>query len=247
MSHRLGRKLGVATATAFVAIAVGVLVAPGAAPVTAYHARAEIWVGSPIDGQWASTANCSTASYPSDICGWPTKHHTFLNGMPYRGDWGADLGVTAGAAVRLYAAPQNTSHVIEAKVEKRIPSCAALSSTETLAARLARGGETVVVGLYRNVNGTRTRSGWVAYTHIVPASTITAGKWISQWGTTLGTVGKYTSNKCWDGVHLHLEMTNDTHYSCFNRGFGSRTTIKPSNFIGFVGGSRVSAARTACP
>lgn len=229
-------------------VAGAILVAIGVSgPASAHHARAEIWVGSPISGTWASTANCANATYPSAVCGWPTKHHTYLNGMPHRGDWGADLGVKEGAVVKLFAAPRNTSHRVEAKVEKRIPTCAPISSTETRAQRIARGGETVVIGLYRNVDGKRIRSGWVTYAHIIPTSKMKEGSWIPRWGEPIGTVGKYKSNKCWDGVHLHIEMTNDTHYSCFNRGYGSRATIKPSNFIGFVGGSRVAAARTGCP
>lgn len=212
-----------------------------ASPAGAAPARSSVWVGSPINGKWALwDGYCPGAVYPSANCSWPTVHHTYYNGMPYRGDWGTDLGVGAGQAVQLYAAPNETWRTITAKVEKVNLACAARSG-ETYQQTFNRGGHSVVVGLYEGA----TRIGWVTYTHV--NANVSAGQWINRWGTQVGTVGQYASNSCWTGVHLHIEMTNESNYSCFNRGWGSGSAISKTNFIGFLGGAYRTAPRQACP
>lgn len=205
-------------------------------------ARSVVWVGSPVNGTWALwDGACPGATYPSGACSWPTVHHTYRNGMAHAGDWGADLGVReAGQDVLLYAAPNETSRTITAKVETVVLACGALSG-ETYEQTRARGGNAVVVGLYEG----STRIGWVTYTHVDPA--VSAGHWISRWGTRVGTVGAYTANGCWTGVHLHVEMTNEANYSCFNRGWGSGQAMSRTNFIEFLGGAYRSAPRQPCP
>ncbi|MGY2084872.1 hypothetical protein [Blastococcus sp. SYSU DS0539] len=161
--------------------------------------------------------------------------------MPYRGDWGADFGqVWAGQEVKLYAAPQQSGRSIGAKVEKVLLSCA-IRAGETYEQARQRGGHTVVIGLYEG----GTRIGWVAYAHVNPR--VSQGAWVSRWGTTVGTVGSYHSNSCWTGVHLHIELTNETNYSCYNRGWRPGQQMYRTNFIGFLGGAYAYAPRQACP
>lgn len=213
----------------------------GAGPASASPARTSVWVGSPIDGRWALwDGYCPGAQYPSDLCSWPTVHHSFTNGMPYAGDWAADLGAGAGQAVNLYAAPNDTWRTITAKVERVVLSCAPRSG-ETYQQTLSRGGNAVVVGVYEN----QTRVGWLTYTHVNPS--VSPGQWINRWGAQVGTVGSYTPNSCWTGAHLHMEMTNESNYSCFNRGWHSGQPMSKSNFVGFLGGAYRTAPRQACP
>ncbi|OKI64341.1 hypothetical protein [Micromonospora sp. CB01531] len=229
-----------AIGTAVIA-AITLILFSAATPASAATARSSVWVGSPINGNWAVwDSACNGAIYPSSACSWPTVHHTFRNGMPYAGDWSVDLGVSAGQDVLLYAAPNETWRTISAKVETVVLACAARSG-ETYEQTRARGGNAVVVGLYEG----SSRIGWVTYTHVNP--TVGAGQWIGRWDTRVGTVGNYTSNSCWTGVHLHVEMTNETNYSCFNRGWGSGQAMSRTNFIGFLGGAYRTAPRQACP
>lgn len=234
----LWRRAGIVAAAMIAAAGLAVLVptAAHAAP-----ARTPVWVGSPINGTWAVwDGYCPGASYPSATCEWPSVHHTFFWGMPYRGDWGVDLHVGAGQGVILYAAPNDTSRTITAKVEQVRLACSALPG-ESYQQTYNRGGNTVVVGIYEG----STRIGWVAYVHIVPS--VSAGQWINRWGTQLGTVGSFTSNSCWTGVHLHVEMTNETNYSCYNKGWTSGQAMNRTNFIGFLGGAYRTAPRQPCP
>jgi hypothetical protein len=212
-------------------------------PAPAEAGGPAVWVGSPVNGRWPTADGCSGSGgqYPSATCSLPRAHHTFFFGMPYRGDWGVDLqGVSAGNSVRLYAAPRSSSTAVRAKVETVRNACAARSG-ESSAQTAARGGKVVVVGIYAN----GSRVGWVSYAHVQPS--VSSGQWINRWGTQIGTVGRYTSNSCWRGVHLHFEMTNQSDYSCYNRGWRPGQAISRTNFMGFVGGRYATSPRTACP
>ncbi|SEP29515.1 M23 family metallopeptidase [Trujillonella endophytica] len=213
-----------------------------AAPADAAPARTAVWVGSPIEGTWPTSDGCSGsgARYPSDDCSLPTAHHTYQWGMPYTGDWGIDIGASAGQAVTLYAAPQQGGRSIGAKVERVTLACSARSG-ESYEQTRRRGGNTVVVGLYEG----GTRIGWVTYAHVDPY--VSQGQSINRWNTTIGTVGRYSANSCWTGPHLHVEMTNETNYSCYNRGWRPGQQMYRSNFIGFLGGAYASGTRQACP
>ncbi|MFP5346457.1 MAG: hypothetical protein ACLGIA_05470 [Actinomycetes bacterium] len=230
------------TAAAVLALVVAsLLTVVGPAAAGQGPARTPVWVGSPINGRWAVwDGYCPGAVYPSDYCSWPTVHHSFSNGMPYVGDWAADLGVGAGQPVNVYAAPNDSSRTITARVEQVGLSCAPRPG-ESYAQTLSRGGNAVVVAMYDG----GTRIGWVTYTHVNPS--VAAGQWINRWGAQVGTVGSYTPNSCWTGVHLHVEMTNETNYSCFNKGWQSGQAMSKSNFIGFLGGAYRTAPRQACP
>lgn len=141
-------------------------------------------------------------------------------------------GVTVGEDVILYAAPQNTSNTITARVTVG-PACADGVNSH--------GGKMVKVNFYRG----STFIGWVAYAHIDP--TVRNGQTISRWGTKLGDVGRYTSNGCWGDVHLHMEFYNVHNYACYNRSFRDNQAYARQNFFGFVGGNYASAAYRACP
>ncbi len=193
-----------------------------------------------------------TTAYPSVYCSLPYAHHTYRYGEPRAGDWGVDLPVPqSGTKVKVFAAPQSTAHRITAKIIRRTFACGPASTDKTSADRLARGGHAVVVGFYSG----STKIGTVRYLHIDAAKGIVDGASISRWGTVVGTVGTYKSNGCWMGRHLHLELASEHGYACFNGGFkpnrtnlGARqTSIKESNFIGFVGGNYVKGPRQACP
>jgi hypothetical protein len=152
----------------------------------------------------------------------------------YLDDWAGDLqGVTAGTGVYLYAAPNDTSIPVSARVETVGPACASGSPAD--------GGYRVTVALYSG----STRIGTVTYAHIQPS--VSQGATISRWGTLLGTVGSYRWSSCWQGVHVHVEMSSQHHYSCFNRGWSPGQKVNPTNFIGFIGGNYASDRRQACP
>jgi len=219
-----------------------------------------VWIGSPVNGHWPTNEyhgawDCylSTA-YPSDRCSLPYAHHSFYYGDKYLGDWAADLqGVTTSTPVKVFAAPENTALTITAKVANVTYACAARSG-ETSAQRLARGGRAVVVAFY---NGS-TKIGTAKYVHINPVSGITTGATIPRWNKTIGYPGSYKAGSCWGGVHVHFEMTSWLHYACYNKGYYPRptsstdlkhapSTIKESNFIGYIGGNYASGPRKMCP
>jgi hypothetical protein len=180
-----------------------------------------VWIGSPIDGTWGK--------YESSL---PANHH-----IPYGGDWSVDLVTGAGNAVMLYAAPQETSRAITAKVDSVRPACKS--------GVVSDGGHVVVVGIYEG----GTRIGWAAYAHINPS--VSTGQTISRWGTNLGTIGTYRWDDrpegCWAGAHVHFEAYNQRNYACYNRGYGLGSRVNRTNFIGFVGGDFARSKRAACP
>lgn len=143
-----------------------------------------------------------------------------------------DLPAPKGTDVILYVAPQVDSDNVVTKVERISDSCK----------DGRKGGKTVRVGVY--IEGQKV--GEIAYAHLVPS--VGTGD-INRWGTRLGTLFSTTDTdpKCWTGPHLHLEMGNVSGYSCFNRGYGPGQAFSETNFIGFVGGNRVSGERKACP
>ncbi len=170
-------------------------------------------------------------------------HHTYGWGNPYAGDFGIDEGnVAVGGAVRLFAAPQDTrlDNAITARVESTGLACAPRRG-ESYGQTRARGGDYVRVGVY---NG-GARSGTVTFVHV--SATVGGGQPISRWGGQVGTVGQWTANSCWTGVHLHVELYNDTNYACYNRGFRPGQAVRATNFIGYLGGSFASGPRQACP
>lgn len=195
-----------------------------------------VWVGSPFNGNWPNSNGCP-AAYPSDTCSLPSVHRiVYYNPVGgYLDDWAADIGqgLPAGTGVYLYAAPQTGGLPISVKVETVGPACAS--------GVIGYGGYRVTVAFYYY----STRIGTVTYAHINPA--LSQGSWISRWGTFLGTVGSYTGNSCWTGTHVHLEMSSQHNYACYNRGWAPGQYMNATNFIGFIGGNYASAPRQPCP
>lgn len=225
-----------------VAIA-AVIVAIPVSPANAGVARTPVWVGAPLAGIWPTADRCAGAAYPSASCSLPSAHHTFRWSNAYPGDWGYDQQrVTAGAAVRLYAAPQNTAYnnQIIARVQSVRTACAPRSG-ESTAATLSRGGRAITVAIFHNT----TKIGTVTFVHV--DSGLSAGQTISRWGSQVGTIGRYTSNSCWTGVHLHAELYNESNYACYNKGWRPGQTMNAANFIGYLGGAFASAPRRPCP
>ncbi len=228
---------------------VGLLMVAGLAVVQVDRARPvgasvdpEVWIGSPFDGQWASSDGCP-APFPSYACSEPAYHSVDyypFDGTPRAQSWATDIGgspVVAGTPVYLYAAPQVTGVAITTKVDEVGAACAPGHGS---------AGQVVVIGIYTGA----TKIGTVAYAHVVAA--VTQGQTIDRWGTQIGTVGGgYTTSTCWKGLHLHLEMGSTNNYSCYNGGlhFGSPwgDPIYKTNFVGFIGGNRTSTSRQQCP
>jgi hypothetical protein len=211
-------------------VMVGIGIVPSTEPAIAHALHPAVWVGAPAPSQrWAV--------YSSSL---PQNHATYYWGNPYRGDWSVDLKTSAGSEVRVYAAPNNTSLAIAAKVERVLLACAARSG-ESWEQTRRRGGQTVVVGFYHG----GSQIGTAAYAHINP--TVSGGQWISRWGTLLGDVGAFSGNSCWDGSHIHFELLNMHHYACFNRGYGLGQTLYKTNFVGFIGGDYARSAKQPCP
>lgn len=204
MAGRRGTILGILLATVALTSAAAVAF-PTAASATV---DPEVWIGSPYNGNWASSKDCP-APYPSDSCSEPQYHHVVyagLAGLSAGQAWATDIGnISVGTAIRLYAAPQVGGMSITAKVQTVTPACGDHV--------VAHGGYVVVVVFY---HGT-TKIGYAAYAHLNPA--VHSGQIINRWGTMLGTVGSYTLNGCWRGVHTHIELGNTHNYSCFNKGW----------------------------
>jgi len=168
-------------------------------------ANPAVWVGSPLSATWPTGTSL------------PSQHH-----RPYNGDWSADLqSVSVNAPVVLYAAPQDSSVAIRTVVETVRAACAS--------GVIPQGGHRVTVAFYAG----STKIGTATYAHINPS--VAQGATISRWGTTLGTVGTYTSNSCWDGRHVHFEMYAQSNYACYNRGWTPGQRMSPTNFVGFTG------------
>ena len=188
-----------------------------AASRAAAAANPAVWVGSPLSATWPTGTSL------------PSQHH-----RPYGGDWSADLqSVSANAPVVLYAAPQVSSVAIRAVVETVRPACAS--------GVISQGGHRVTVAFYTG----STKIGTATYAHINPS--VAQGATISRWGTTLGTVGTYTTSSCWDGRHVHFEMYSQLNYACYNRGWTPGQRMSPTNFVGYTGGAFASGIRQPCP
>jgi hypothetical protein len=204
--------------------------------------RTPVWIGSPIVATWPNAAGCSGVRYPSADCSLPFAHHTFHYGNPYRGDFGIDQQNVSTPEIVLYAAPRdpNLGSQIRAKVDGIGLACA-VRAGETYEATRRRGGNYLKIGIY---HGT-TRVGTVTYVHVNPA--VSVGQWVNRWGSHIANVGSYTSNSCWTGRHLHLELYNDVNYACYNRSWRPGQQMYRSNFVGYLGGSFVSGAQQGCP
>jgi len=171
----------------------------------------------------------------------PTVHHIeFYSSFDWGtgiDDWAADdQGVVQNEPVMLFAAPVNGGYTVSAHIDTVGPACAS--------GVISQGGYRVTVGIYAG----STKIGTVTYAHINPL--VSAGQWVSRWGTEIGTVGgKYTVGACWTGVHVHIEMANRHNYSCFSNIFvkypGAKLT--QTNFQGYLGGDYASGPRQACP
>jgi hypothetical protein len=229
-------------------IAAGVLVligvhAAGGSPDDPLAARNDhlpaIWVGSPVDGRWPDSDGCPGT--PA-TCSLPNRHH-----VPYGGDWAADIqGVGAGTAVLVYAAPENSSRAVIAKIEKIGNACKA-AAKETAAQARSRGGEVVHVAFF--IDGTKI--GKAIYAHVDPSdaarTALVSGQPINRWGFNLGAVGRYAKNGCWTGVHLHFELVSAHAWACYNVGWSPKQEVRKTNFFGFVGGNNARAVKTSCP
>jgi hypothetical protein len=231
------RKLTAAAAVIMAAMVPALLSMPPAAASTPDPA---VWIGSPVNGTWPNKAGCPGATYPSDSCSLPTVHHivyysTFDWGTGID-DWAADdQGVTPGERVMLYAAPVNSGYTVSAHIDTVGPACAS--------GRISDGGYRVTVGIYAG----STKIGTVTYAHIKPS--VSAGQWVPRWGARIGSVGSYTWSSCWQGPHVHIEMSNRHNYSCFSNIFLKYPGAKLSetNFQGYLGGGYASGSRRACP
>ena len=190
---------------------------PASAPTSAGGAR-KVWVGSPVEGQWA----------------WEGSSLPQNHALSYGGDWSVDLPSAAGRGVFLYAAPQDGQSRIDAKVEAIAPACKSHV--------IADGGYQVRVGLYHG----STKLGVATYAHLNP--TVSVGQSLNRWGTQLGTVGSYKRDPygCWDGTHVHVELYDQTWYSCFNKDYRLRSVVHVHDFIGFIGANVAGGKRQAC-
>lgn len=198
-----------------------------------------VWVGSPVSGAWPNTDGCSGASYPSSACSLPTVHHAVYQSSFDWGsglsDWAADdQGVSPGQRVMLYVAPVGSGYNPITRIDTVAPACASGNPAD--------GGYRVTVGVWVGA----TKIGTVTYAHINPW--VSQGQTVPRWGTQLGTVGSYNWSRCWQGSHVHIEMTSRHNYSCFSNIFtrypGAR--LSETNFQGYLGGSYASGPRQAC-
>ena len=191
----------------------------------------EVWVGAPATGAWP--AEC-TSTYPSNTCSVPKYHwdvDSNNDGVGNDGNWSADLRISGGTRLYLYVAPQITSDVITTKVEKVSDACKFPGN----------GGKMVRIAVYKGTS----KIGQIIYMHLTPNTTPIQGTTISRWGGYLGTVasGLPVNPLCWKGAHVHFEMYNQANYACYFK----RISFVAKNFLGFMGGNRVSGNRMPCP
>lgn len=176
----------------------------------------QVWVGSPVDGSWSRSEGAAT-------------HHWLANASD-QGDWAVDLEANAGQPAFLYAAPQNGSDTITARVDQVGPSC-----------RNGGGGSFATIGLYSG----STRVGSVTYAHLQLA--VSPGQTLDRWGALIGYVGTYSYDEsCWTGPHVHFQLYSSRHYACFNKGYTPGYPVKRTNFLGFSGGSVAGGPRQRC-
>jgi hypothetical protein len=205
------------------------------APASASDPTPVVWVGSPLGSStWPTADGCGVGD--STNCSLPSEHHAVYpntsNGE--LGDWAMDLqSVAVGAPVVLYAAPQDGSLPVTATVQAVAPACAS--------GVISDGGYRVTVEL--STNGAPI--GTVTYAHLDPS--VQQGQVIDRWGSQVGTVGSYDASGCWQGVHSHVELSNQTKYSCYNSSFVPGQQVDATNFIGFLGGDYASGRHAACP
>jgi hypothetical protein len=200
----------------------------------------EVWVGAPADGTWPSACTPEKSFYPSNACSLPAWHWDLNSGSGAMndGDWSVDLRIKPGVKLYLYVAPQVSTDVITTQVEAVTDACTT-----------GKGGKAVKIAVY---NKSLAKIGQIIYAHLVPADGVKAGAKIDSWGGYLGKVadkadGLTYNTKCWTGPHVHFEMYNRKGFSCYNRGFTPDSTFSSTNFLGFLGGDRVSTPRTPCP
>lgn len=213
----------------------------GVAPASA-RTDAEFWIGSPVDGHWASSSGCP-ASFPSRRCADPRYHaveYSSLAGTSRDRTWAVDLGgspLDEGTGVYLYLTPYGAGVSLTTKVDGLGPACAPGTG---------RAGRVVVIGVY---HGSR-RVGTVAYAYVKP--TVVLGQIVDPHGTRIGTLATAAApGSCWDHLHLHVEAGNTNNYSCFSadlhtgRPWGD--AVRRTEFMGWVGGRRATDSRQACP
>ncbi len=192
----------------------------------------KVWVGSPLQGQYAGTNGRPASSLPG-------RHAPVFTvpGYSYKHDVAWDLYAPAGTAVRVYVAPK-TSASVTTKVLNVKPASA--SGT------VSYGGYVVFVGVYHE----GVRVGDVAYAHVNPdfnqdgvtnSTDLNFRGSLSRWGGYVGKVGKYTKNSCWDvsttaGHHVHIELSNVKNYACY-RSLGAGSTVKAGEYVGYLGGA----------
>ena len=210
------------------------------------HARpmgSTIQVFAPLKGTWPTSSGCP-APFPSDTCSLPQYHHEYTG----VGGWATDIqnvgySATYKPPVYLYASHVDSALRISAKVETIGPACASRA--------LADGGYRVTIDL---LIGTSI-IGKVTYMHVEPTAAIKSAAQthvaINPWGTQIGTVGKYRYNKCWKGVHLHVELWSPQpphNYACYNVAWkpGQALSAK-SSILGLIGDTRASNPRQGCP
>lgn len=201
--------------------------------ITAASQSTEVWVGAPANGNWP--LSCSGKKYfPSYTCSLPPFHWDLDSGSGRKddGDWSVDLRIAASTKLYLYVAPQVTTKVITTRVESVKDSCLS-----------GNGGKTVRVGVYDGVS----KIGQLIYAHLTNNTTPAVGP-INRWGGYLGTVasGLPSVANCWTAPHVHFEMYNSVKYSCYHNRSANSQFLK-TNFLGFMGGSRVSGPRMPCP
>ena len=203
-------------------------------PAQASDPTPVVWVGAPLASTWPTADGCGVGD--STNCSLPSEHHTVYTNTSNGevGDWAMDLqSVNPGDPVVLYAAPQDESLPVTATVQAVGPACAS--------GVISDGGYRVTVELSSN----GSPIGTVTYAHLDP--TVQQGQVIDRWGTQVGTVGAYNQSGCWMGVHSHVELSNQTKYSCYNSTFAPGQAVAPTNFIGFLGGEYASGRNAPCP
>ena len=180
-------------------------------------ANTEVWCGSPVTG-----------SFPTLSYSHPRNHP-----RSYGGDVEWDIPAGANQSVQLFCASQDRRSEVTAVVDSVRAACRS--------GVIGDGGYYVQIGLYNSGQ----KIGWIGFSHVSNV-TVRAGQTISRWNTTLGTVGTYRRNGCWDGAHSHIALYKQVRgYACANTTYRPGQTINKSNFIGFL--SRGTGTSASCP
>lgn len=184
----------------------------------AYAAGEQAVAGMPFAGQWAYNAVVSPP-YNDGNSSHPSVH------AKYYGDWATDVYSSSGTAVKLHVTAIGT-----VTFTKRQNNDTCSSYGANIAGR----------GIVLNVIVNGVTVGSIDFEHL---DNISAGPYVN--GMTIGTLTSESLNvNCYSVRHVHVEMKNETNYSCWADKGAPGTSLSESDPIGILGSTNTGTRET---